>query len=360
MVLPPAWLFRLIKEVRLFLQKCYYRLTPPQIAVFEKSQGFWIAKAIGVACELNLADIIGREALTVQEIAKRSGSEPAPLYRLLRSLAGEGIFKEKKDQVFVNTPFSMAMMDGGNSMKYMIQHQLNETNWRVVNEMKYTVQSGHNGASKILGRDIFEHLEAHSDKNELYNKAMTNTSTATAMAVLSAYNFKNIEILADIGAGQGQLLFHILRAYPGMKGLVFDQEHVVDKAYEMAVQMGVSDRVQAIAGDFFGEIPLQADACILKNILHAFNDDRCISLLKKIRPLIRPANGKVLLIENVIKNDNKPAFGKLLDLQMMIGTDDGKERTAEEFEKLFEACGFKLGKIIQTVSPFSIVEGIKV
>ena len=96
---PPQWIFSIVNQLRNLFLKLYYSFVPANVAIFEKSQGFWIAKAIGVACELNLADIVGKETKSIQEIAEISDANEAALYRLMRALASEGIFKEKKQKI---------------------------------------------------------------------------------------------------------------------------------------------------------------------------------------------------------------------------------------------------------------------
>ena len=357
--LPPTLIFKVITVIRNFLYNLYFKFVPANVAVFEKAQRFWIAKALGVACELNIADIIDSEPTTINEIAEKSGTLPQPLYRLMRALASDGIFKETEKQVFVNTPLSKALTEGKGSMKYMIQHQLNETNWEIINELSYSLKTGKSAARKLLGTDIFGHLQNHLEKNELYNKAMTNTSDISSAAFVSAYDFSGIENLIDIGGGEGYLLSMVLKKYKKMQGIVFDLPHVVKTAAENFIKFGIENRATAEAGNFFDKIPKGGDAYILKNILHAFDDEVCVKILKSIQESINP-DGKLLIIETVIGEDNKPAYGKIFDLQMLLVTDGGKERTRKEFEEIFSKADFKLNRVVDTVSPFSIVEGVPV
>jgi len=328
------------------------------MAVFEKSQGFWLAKALGVACELNLAEIIGDGEMEVKDIARQAGADHQALYRLMRALAGECVFKETKPGFFKNTKLSYALREAPGNPKYMILHQLNDTNWTLVNELTNSVRTGKNSAHKIFGTDAFTHLEKSPEKNELYNKAMTATIGLLNNAVVSAYSFKGIDTLADIGGGEGTFLFKLLERNSDLKGILFDLPHVVETAGKLAEEYGVKDRVDIIPGNFFDtDIPV-ADAYLLKNILHIFDDETCVQLLKKIGRVI-PEDGKILILETVIQPDNKPHFGKMFDLEMLLGTENGKERTKKEYEKLFEQAGFKISRIVKTVSPFSIIEGKK-
>ena len=355
---PPVWIFSISNKFRNVLKKLYYAFVPTSMAVFEKSLGFWIAKSIGVACELNLAEIVGDHTKSIQQIAEKSGANETALYRLMRALASEGIFYEKKTGYFANSPLSKALTDQPGHLKHMIMHQLNDSNWDVVNELTYSIVSGKNAAQKLFGTDIFTHLKNTPDKNALYNKAMTETSKLSSASIAEAYSFKNLKTLTDLGGGEGMLLYTILQKNNHINGILFDLPHVVINAAQLAEAYGVNDRIQIIPGSFFKDVLPGSDAYMLKNILHAFDDETCINILKSIHKVI-PEQGKLLVIEAVISENNKAEFGKMFDLQMMIGTENGRERTEKEFSQLFEGAGFSLRRVIKTVSPFCIVEGIK-
>lgn len=356
MKLPPIWIYRLITALRNRLKKWHFALIPTNVAVFEMTQQFWIAKSLGVACELNIAEIIGNETMHIDEIATKASVDSASLYRLLRALASEGVFVEKQSHVFSNTKRSATLISGKDSMKYMIQHQLNPDNWAVVNELKYSVTTGKSAVRKLFGEGVFEHIGKDPAKNELYNKAMINTSDLTAQAVLSAYDFSNYNQIIDVGGGKGQLLASILSKYPKVEATLFDFPHVVDHAEELFGNHKVDSRAKVEAGSFFDFIPSGGDAYIMKNIMHNFDDKDCVTILKNIRKVI-PQNGRILILEMVIPEDNKPFYGKVFDLQMLLGADGAKERTKNEFAEIFSLAGFELTRVVDMVSPFSIVEG---
>ncbi len=175
---------------------------------------------------------------SVEALAKETNTHPHSLYRLMRALASDGVFLEKEPKVFVNTSLSKALMEGKGSMKYMVQHQMNNTNWDVVNELGYSIRTGKSSAVKLFGTDIFEHLKNSPEKNELYNKAMTNTSDIASAAIVSAYDFTGIYKLVDIGGGEGYLLSVILSQFPKMNGIVFDFPHVIKNALKNFEKFG--------------------------------------------------------------------------------------------------------------------------
>lgn len=237
----------------------------------------------------------------------------------------------------------------------MVIHQVNGINWKMFEELDHVVKTGENAAQKVLGMDVFEYLEKNPDKNEIYNEAMTNSSLMLSYAILSEYNFNKAKTIIDIGGGQGILLAMILYKYSTIQGKVFDLPHVVEGAKIIAEEHNVSNRLETISGNFFEDIPKGGDMYFLKSIIHNLSDEQCIDLLKRIGSVL-PSNGKILIFEPIIENNNRYSFAKLYDIQMLVGRNGGKERTREEFKEIVENAGLKLNKIIETAAPFSIIE----
>lgn len=352
---PPAKILNLFECFRYFLVRLSRKLTPANVAIIEMVQGFYITKAIGVAADLNIAEHLRKSEKSISELAQLSNSNEEALYRMMRMLASQGIFIEKKNRVFKNNRLSCSLLDQQNSMRHMVIHQVNGINWKMFEELDYVVKTGNNAAQKVLGMDVFEYLEKNPDKNELYNQAMTNSSLMLSYAILSEYNFSKANTIIDIGGGQGILLAMILYKYKSVQGKVFDLPHVVEGAKDIAKQYNVSERLETISGNFFKNIPSGGDMYFLKSIIHNLSDNQCIHLLKDIKAVL-PENGKILIFEPIIETNNRYSFAKLYDIQMLVGRSGGKERTRKEFENIIEESGLKLKRIIQTAAPFSIIE----
>ncbi|MBW6460058.1 MAG: hypothetical protein K0B08_05740 [Bacteroidales bacterium] len=334
------------------------RFVPPAVAVYEKAQGFWISQALVAACELDLAGHLSQGPKPVSELAVLCQTDETNLYRLLRALAGEGIFRELPGRVFRNTRLSESLKEEESSIKYMILHQFGSTNLALFTRFTECIRTGEGNAEKVLGKTIFQYMDDHPDRAEIYNKAMDHSSGMVATALLSAYDFSGIRHLADIGGGRGILLAHILQHYPHMQGTLFDLPRVVEEARQTAETFDVQERLRIVPGDFSEGIPTGADAFFMKNILHAFDDEKCICLLKKIHAAM-PPEGKLIILETVPAADNKPAFGKLADLLMMAGSVGGKERSREEFEALLHQSGLRMSKLLRTVAPFHVIEAVQ-
>jgi C-methyltransferase len=121
---------------------------------------------------------------------------------------------------------------------------------------------------------------------------------------------------------------------------------------------GGQDRCTPESGSFFDTVPAGGDAYILKNIIHDWADDKALAILRNIREAIDPA-GRLLLVEFVVPEGNGPHPAKLIDLEMLVIV-GGRERTADEFRKFLALAGFRLDRVVQTVSPLCVLESTPV
>ena len=340
------------------MQKLSCWLLPSQLVVYEKAQGYWVSRAIYVACEYSLADHLASGPKNISELARITQTHENSLYRLMRALSGEGVFRELPGRRFGNNRQSAMLMDGKDTVKYLILNQYNPNHQIFLSHLSETVRTGEGAGGKMFGKNIFRQMGGDPVKSEIYNKSMDQSSEMISLALLSSYDFSRIRRLVDVGGGRGVLLSNILRRYPHIQGVLFDLPHVTGPAQENFSRDGLSGRVSIVTGDFFEDIPRDADAYFMKNILHAYGDDDCVRLLTSLQQAM-DRQGRLILLEAVVVPDNRPAFGKLFDLLMMTGTEGGKERTKEEFEMLFEASGLKIKRILRTVAPFSVIEAVK-
>jgi SAM-dependent methyltransferase len=222
--------------------------------------------------------------------------------------------------------------------------------------MLHSAQTGEAAWKKTHGQEVFDWFAANAEASEIFNGCMSELSGGAAPAIVAAYDFAGIHTIADIAGGHGFLLSQILKANPNMKGILFDTQHVIDGAGEMLRRHGVEDRVATVAGDYFAEVP-RADVYIMKHIIHDWDDERSIRILQTIHRAMKDG-GKVLLAEMVIPEGNEPHPGKMLDLEMLTSP-GGLERTEAEYAHLFERSGFRLNRVVPTMSPFSVIEGVK-
>jgi len=184
---------------------------------------------------------------------------------------------------------------------------------------------------------------------------MTSLNSYETPAMLDAYDFSGISVLADIGGGNGSLITAVLARYPKLKGLLFDLGHVVGRAKENLKAAGLAGRCSVMEGSFFESVPPGADAYLFRHIIHDWTDEQCIQILGNCRKVI-PAHGKLLIADSVVPAGNAPALAKDMDITM-ITFPGGQERTEVQFRSLLKVSGFELKSITPTTTMISVVEG---
>ena len=211
----------------------------------------------------------------------------------------------------------------------------------------------------VFNAPIFEYFSRDPEVAAVFDEAMTSISAMEARAASAAYDFKGIETLMDVAGGHGLLLATVLQRHKRMRGVLFDVPHVAAGAAATFTRAGITGRVRIESGDFFKELPSGADAIIMKHIVHDWDDDSATRILQACHRALGPRS-KVLIVDTVVPPGNRPHYGKLLDLEMLVLTPRGRERTKAEFTKLLQGAGFRLSRVISTESPLSIVEAVKV
>lgn len=328
-----------------------------RLALLQMSTGYWISQSLYAAAKLGIADLLMDEAKTCDELASATNTNARALYRLMRGLASVGVFAEEGGH-FVLTPISQGLRsDIPESMRDSIL-LAGEEYYRAWGNLLYSLETGNSAFEREFGMPLFDYYSQHEESGAIFNRAMQNISRAIVPVVVNSYDFSKTVKLVDVGGGNGSSLGAILKANPQLQGIVFDLETAVAKASSVLEKNAVSDRATVVAGNFFESVPSGADTYLLKYVLHNWDDEKAIAILRNCYDAMSDS-GKILVVEQVIPPGNEPFSAKLIDLQMLVMTSSGCERTAAEYQSLFEAAGFELVKIIPTRSNVSILEGVR-
>jgi hypothetical protein len=320
--------------------------------------GFALSRSIAVAAHLRLADLLKDGPKNTDELARTTGTHPRSLYRLLRALAGAGIFAEDADRRFSLTPLSEPLCsDAPESLRGFAALMADAVNFETWAQLPYSVETGKPAFPHKFGKPFFDWLQEDPDESQLFHDAMTSLSAGAVIAVVSAYDFSGISQLVDVGGGHGLMLASILSKYPKMRGVLFDNPEVIRGAADVLGPQGVADRCEVIGGNFFESVPAGGDAYILKHIIHDWSDEECLTILGHCRAGMT-TGGKVLIVEMVIPERNVPGISKFLDLQMLVFL-SGLERTEAEYRDLLDRAGFELTRVVPTPSPYSVIEGVR-
>jgi DNA-binding transcriptional ArsR family regulator len=316
---------------------------------------FWTSRAVGVFAKLGISDLLQSGPKTADELAEATGTHAPSLFRLLRALASAGIVKAESDGRFALTPLSETLVTNApGSLRWFVVSELGQEHYPAWGNLMHSIKTGEIAFDDFFGKDIWQYFKENPEDGAVFNDSMSSVTAAANEAILSLYDFSQFKTVVDIGGGHGGLITSILQKNPHLKGILFDAPQVIQGARPRLEAAGVDDRCEPVAGDFFKAVPAGGDAYVMKWIIHDWDDEKAITILKHCRSHMQP-NGRLIVVETVVPETDEPHFSKFFDLNMLVMT-GGKERTATEFEQLLAAAGFKLLKITPTNLPTSIIE----
>ncbi len=328
---------------------------PPAVYLSQLIGNTGFVHAILVAANLGLADLLKDGPLSIADLAEATGTHARSLYRMLRALASRGIFSEDADGRFSLTALADPLRsDAPDSIHNWALFVGSEAELQTWAHLSYSVRTGKPAFEHIFGKGWFDYLDEQPEMAQIFNHLMTGGSTSDAAAIIEAHDFSVYRKIVDIGGGHGALLAHILEQNPQSSGVLFDAPSVIAGATGAIDTQVNQGRAERVAGNFFEAVPNGGDAYVLKYIIHDWDDERAIVILKKCRQAMAE-NGRVLLVEMVIPAGNAPSPGKFLDLEMLLYF-YSRERTEAEYRDLLQQAGLELITITPTASPFSILE----
>ena len=329
------------------------QINPPE-ALLQIISGFWISRAVCIVAKLGLADLMKSGPKSAEQLAAATNTHAPSLFRILRALASVG-FLNYNGTEFSLTPVSeLVATDTKGSLRWFTISELGQEHFPAWGNLMHSVKTGEIAFDNFFGMDIWTYFQKNPEDAALFNDSMTGVTAALNEAISSVYDYSVFKKIVDVGGGHGGLITSILKANPHLKGLLFDSPQVISGAREKIAASGLGDRCEVVEGDFFKSVPAGGDAYILKWIIHDWNDELSMKILKNCRNQLG-LNGKLLLIDCVVPETNEPHFSKFIDLNMLVMT-GGKERTEKEFRDLLESSGLRLLRVIPTGMPHSIVE----
>jgi SAM-dependent methyltransferase len=321
--------------------------------------GACVAQAITAAADLGVADALAEAPLSIDELAAAVDADPDILGRLLRALISRGVFRRRRDGRYELTPLADTLRCGADvSIGAMARVQGSPEHREHWSHLTNAVRTGKAVIPELRGKPAFEVLADEPELAEMFNQAMTSLSELSIAPVIAAYDFSSYATIVDVGGGQGRLLAAILAATPGASGVLFDLPQVVADAPTLLRQHHAQDRVRIVEGSFFERVPDDSDAYVLKNVIHDWPDDDAVRILRNVRAAAR-TGARILLVEFVIPNHDREFLGKWADLEMLISA-GARERSADEYGQLLSRAGFQMMRVVETASPFSVVEGVTI
>jgi hypothetical protein len=332
---------------------------PPALKLRQLAFVMRASRALYAAAQLRVADFLANGAMTSVELATKTGTDAPTLRRLLRALVAHGVFEEQApDRFCLNDVGELLREEVPGSQRAGVLFTAGEMRWQLWSDFLESVRTGQAAVERAFGQSVFKRFAENAEEAALFNQAMASFSAALSAPVIAAYNFSAFHQIADVGGGTGRFLADILIANPNLRGLLFDLPNVVAAAPPLLETSGVDGRCKVVAGDFFESVPAGADGYLLKQVIHDWDDARATAILASCRRAMAPT-AKLLIIERVMPEkaeQGQAAEAYLLDLEMLVHTPGGRERTEAEFHKILAAAGLAMTRAVPTTAPVRLIE----
>lgn len=313
-----------------------------------------LSRCIAMMAEIGIADLVAEAPQTPEDLARACNVDADALMRILRFLAANDVFQADGRGAISNTPISDLLRRTQGSLRDQVRSSWQDVVWDTYRRLPETLRTGEPAFDRAFGMPFFDYLAAHPEIGARFDASMALMSMPENAALAAAYPFHGTVV--DVAGGRGGLISAILRKHGDVRGVLFDQAQVLQDVARLLVAEQL-DRCRLCPGDFFASVPAGGDVYVLKRIIHDWSDADAVRVLRVCGAALG-ANARVLVIDAVLRPGNAPDPNKMLDVGIMALT-GGRERTAEEFQRLFDAADLKLLRIIPPTAPstMSIVEG---
>jgi hypothetical protein len=322
--------------------------------------GAMAAQVVATCARLELAGLIGDGERTADDLAGECGADARSMNRLLRALAALELLTEHRPGSFRLTAAGALLRtdrpDSLNSLTRMFTDPAMLQAWQ---QLELGVRTGRTAFNELFGTDFVSHLSTHPELSAQFNAAMRQGTLTTASLLPTHYPFGRFQTVVDVGGGDGTLLAAVLREHTALRGILFDTPAGLAQAADTLERAAVTERCTVQSGDFFVSVPEGADLYMLKSVVHAWGDERAVTILRHCRQVI-PDHGRLLIIEPVLPpavDGSIPAIMYLSDLNMLVNV-GGRERTRVELEELCRGADFELANVTPLPAPaaFSLIE----
>lgn len=355
---------RLAAQASLALRRALLALAdaivPSQLALFEQAIGVGRTQLLHAAARLRLPDLLAGGPRTAAELARSTGADEETLFRALRALAACGVFRMRRDGRFQNTRLSRAFGSSiAGSMRDFLEYLGSVPNVAAWADLDRTLSTGRSAFERVHGVTVWEWLARHPDDARTFAGAMEGVTELDAPAVAAGYPFGELACICDVGGGRGALLEEILVRHPAMRGVLFDAPQVIEDARARLARGGLGGRIVFVGGSFFERVPPGCDGYVLKDILHDWDDDAALRILDACRRAA-PPGARLIVVEMLVDRRAAVSPAALVDVQMMVATEQGRQRSAEEHHRLMSRAGLRPGRVVRLPGAMSLVEGLVV
>lgn len=331
---------------------------PPHAIALQMMMGMWVSQIMSAVAQLGVADRLAAGTRSAERLAEECGADPKALLRLLRAAATLGLLAETASSEFSLTPVGETLRaNTPGSLRDLVIAETAAGHWLPWGRLADAVRRGGSMTVETLGIDPWEYYARNVEEGRSFARGMSNLSAIVSADVARVYDPGDATRIVDVGGSEGVLLRGVLGRTPNAKGILFDRADVIEGARNAVATSNMTDRIELVSGDFFGDIP-NGDLYLLKSVLHDWPDDKCEEIVKSVH---RAADdgARIVLVEMVLPDTPQPSPVTLMDMNMLVML-GGRERTAGEYTALLQRCGFKVERVIPTGGMFTVIEARKV
>ena len=330
--------------------------------LFDLILAFVKSQCIYTACRLGVFDLLEEGEQTIESLAQKTNTDPERLYFIVRALAHLEVLQEKPGRIFAPTEASSLLVTNhGPSMGHLAMHLIEPAQWDSWKILEEALHQGVVPFELANGKGVYDYCRDEEWSGDTFIKAMSFLTDHTVDPLLDVCDFSRFNTVMDVGGGQGGLIARIVQRF-GCNGILFDVPYVAETAPDYLKKQGVAaDAVKIITGDVFESVPKGADAIVMKYFLSAWNDEDARKILQNCREAL-PPHGKIVLMQAFVPEIDEPKVAPdgimpgIFAVQINVAVPGGGWRTRKQFQELFEQCGFKLEKTIDSATNLSAME----
>jgi len=346
-------------KVRAFLLRAADRVLPSELALLEHSAGFSVGYLLAAMVELGIPDQLAGGPKTAPELASTLRCDADALHRALRMGAVHGLVRLDKRGRFHATRLTKALAgDAPYALDQWCLFMASGAHQAAWGDLAATLRTGEPAFRRVHGMSIFEWFDRHPAEGRAFAAGLSGLTLSEAPAIAASYAFPQSGTVCDVAGGVGVVLGEVLRQRPALRGILLEASLVLPEAEQYLGSLGVADRVEFREGDLFGAFQVTADLYLMKWILHDWDDAACLRILRTVVTAM-PAGARLLVIEGVQDRTTvHPRFSPI-DLQMLVVTENGRERSVREMQDLLCAAGLRPTAVRYTPADLALVEAVK-
>jgi hypothetical protein len=318
--------------------------------------GFFVTQIVGAVATYSTADHLAKGPATAEQISTIEGIDPIAAYRLLRACASFGLATSDGPKFNATPLLGTLRTNVPGSLHSLAIAWAAPGHWLPWGRFLDSLRTGESQTVPALGANIWDYYAQKAEEGATFTHAMHGFTSGLAEEVARVVDTSTAKVAVDIGGASGTLVHSLLMANSQLHGIILDLPDVAPSATAAAAALGLAKRSRAMAGDFFTDVP-EADIYLLKNVLHDWNDEEAVRILKRCRHAMRQ-DGRVVVIEMLLGEMGEVGIAPLMDLNMMVLL-TGRERTLAEFSGLLKDAGLRFSKRTPIrPSPMTVIEAV--